>query len=62
MTSDRPYRKKLDDNAAFAILSEEAGKQFDPYICRLFIESRDEILKIRDRYEPGKNNPDLQLG
>jgi putative nucleotidyltransferase with HDIG domain len=38
MTSNRPYRKALEQNVAMGILTEEKGKQFDPNIVDAFIQ------------------------
>lgn len=38
MTSERPYRKALSEEAAFREIRENAGIQFDPDIARIFIE------------------------
>ncbi len=38
MTSDRPYRKALTRDQAVAEVSQNAGKQFDPEIARIFLE------------------------
>ncbi len=51
MVTDRPYRKRLSDEEAFSIISSEAGKQFDPNICYIFFEIKEEILKIRGRFK-----------
>ena len=37
MTSDRPYRKAMSDQAAYAELERFSGIQFDPDIVRLFM-------------------------
>jgi HD-GYP domain-containing protein (c-di-GMP phosphodiesterase class II) len=47
MTSDRAYRKKLDDEKVFSIIAEQSGKQFDPRICELFLRLKPDILKIK---------------
>jgi HD-GYP domain-containing protein (c-di-GMP phosphodiesterase class II) len=36
MTSDRPYRKKMDYDSAFREIEKNAGKQFDPEIVKAF--------------------------
>jgi putative nucleotidyltransferase with HDIG domain len=36
MTSDRPYRRALDRGKALAILTENAGTQFDPAVVAAF--------------------------
>jgi len=38
MISERPYRKALSEEEAFAEIRENAGKQFEPEIARIFIE------------------------
>lgn len=39
MTSDRPYRKALGEEAAVMEVAGNAGTQFDPAIARSFVES-----------------------
>lgn len=51
MVTDRPYRKKLSVEETFRIIASEAGKQFDPKICYVFLETKKEILIIRNRYK-----------
>lgn len=43
MTSDRPYRKALTDEAAIAELQKMAGSQFDPRLVDFFILHLSEI-------------------
>ncbi len=38
MTSNRPYRKALQQEIAFSILEKERGRQFDPIIIDAFLE------------------------
>ena len=38
MISERPYRKSLSKEEILTEIKENAGKQFDPEITRLFIE------------------------
>ena len=50
LTMKRPYKKAWSTNKAFALITEEAGKHFDPKLALLFLEIRDEILKIREQF------------
>jgi putative nucleotidyltransferase with HDIG domain len=43
LTSDRPYRPRLSDNAAFEILNERRGSMYDPLVVDAFIESHASI-------------------
>ena len=38
MTSDRAYRKKLDDSVAFGVVKKNAGTQFDPQVAEAFLD------------------------
>jgi HD-GYP domain-containing protein (c-di-GMP phosphodiesterase class II) len=37
MTTDRPYRKGMDRQAALAELQRQKGKQFDPVMVDAFV-------------------------
>ncbi len=43
MTSDRPYRKGLAAEAAFAEIEKMAGRQFDPVFAAAFLAVRDDL-------------------
>jgi HD-GYP domain-containing protein (c-di-GMP phosphodiesterase class II) len=45
MTSDRPYRKGMSTEAAFAELEAQSGLQFDPVCAGAFLEIRDQVLR-----------------
>jgi putative nucleotidyltransferase with HDIG domain len=45
MTSDRPYRKGMSAEAAFAEIEKMAGKQFDPAFAAGFLAIREQILQ-----------------
>jgi HD-GYP domain-containing protein (c-di-GMP phosphodiesterase class II) len=49
MLSARPYRKPLDIGRIESILSEEAGKQWDPAVIDAFWACRTEIYAIREK-------------
>jgi len=50
LTSDRPYRKAFPVEEAFEIIREGLGHQFDPKVGRVFLESREEILRIKETF------------
>jgi HD-GYP domain-containing protein (c-di-GMP phosphodiesterase class II) len=43
MTSDRPYRKGMAAEAAFAEMQRQAGQQFDPRCAAAFVAMRERI-------------------
>jgi putative nucleotidyltransferase with HDIG domain len=43
LTSDRPYRPRLEREEAFRILSERSGSMYDPLVVSTFIDAFDEI-------------------
>jgi HD-GYP domain-containing protein (c-di-GMP phosphodiesterase class II)/pSer/pThr/pTyr-binding forkhead associated (FHA) protein len=43
MTTDRPYRRALSIEAAFAEIQQKAGSQFDPEMARAFLRLRPRI-------------------
>jgi putative nucleotidyltransferase with HDIG domain len=49
MTSDRPYRKGMAAEVAFAEISKQSGKQFDPACAKGFLALRDEIEPMLER-------------
>jgi putative nucleotidyltransferase with HDIG domain len=44
MTSDRPYRKGMPPDMAFAEVEKQAGKQFDPECAAAFLRIRQRIV------------------
>ena len=51
MTSDRPYRKPLNNGDAKSELVKNAGKQFDPKLISLFLDvlkEMEEVFLVRD--------------
>ncbi len=51
MTSDRPYRKPLNNGDAKSELLKNAGKQFDPKLVSIFLEvlkEMEEVFLVRD--------------
>ena len=43
LTSDRPYRTKLSDDAAIAILMERRGRMYDPLVVDVFVSSKESL-------------------
>jgi putative nucleotidyltransferase with HDIG domain len=46
LTSDRPYRGRLSDEQAFAIMLERRGTMYDPIVVDKFIEAYAEIAPL----------------
>jgi putative nucleotidyltransferase with HDIG domain len=45
MTSERPYRKGMSAEAAFAEIERQGGRQFDPTFASAFLAIRDTIVR-----------------
>lgn len=41
MTTDRPYRRAIDNNVAIQIIISESGKQFNPIVVKAFLQYMD---------------------
>ncbi len=52
MTSDRAYRQGMSHEKAIELLQAGAGSQWDPEMVDAFLEIIDEIIEIRDSYQP----------
>lgn len=52
MTSDRPYRRALSPEEAFARIRKESGVQFDPAVVEAFEKAwkRGEAWRVRERF------------
>ena len=48
LTSDRPYRAKLSDFEALAILNERRGQMYDPLIVEAFFEMHSRLLPPKE--------------
>lgn len=55
LTSDRPYRPKLSDEAAIGILLERRGSMYDPLIVDTFIRVHKEISPEAQHVVPGQS-------
>jgi putative two-component system response regulator len=50
LTSERPYKKAWELEAAVDFLNEGAGSHFDPVCVKAFLNAWDDILAVRERY------------
>jgi HD-GYP domain-containing protein (c-di-GMP phosphodiesterase class II) len=48
LTSDRPYRPSLSDEAAVEILKDRRGRMYDPFVVDTFIRVHNDLLDQRD--------------
>ena len=48
LTSDRPYRRRMTDDEAIAILVERSGKMYDPHVVDTFIRIHGDITVAHD--------------
>jgi diguanylate cyclase (GGDEF)-like protein/putative nucleotidyltransferase with HDIG domain len=51
MTSDRPYHKAMEHDAAIALLHQESGKALDPRVVSMFISMLPELSEQAERLE-----------
>ncbi len=51
LTSDRPYRRRMTDDAALAILRERSGRMYDPQVVAKFIEIYRDVVVTSDAPE-----------
>jgi putative nucleotidyltransferase with HDIG domain len=56
MTSDRPYRKGMPAEAAFAEIDKQAGRQFDPTFANAFLQIREALL-VEMQAQAGTQTP-----
>jgi HD-GYP domain-containing protein (c-di-GMP phosphodiesterase class II) len=59
MTSDRPYRKGMPAEVAFAEVEKQSGKQFDPTFAAAFLTIRDRIVEEMTARRSTLAGPDL---
>jgi putative nucleotidyltransferase with HDIG domain len=56
LTSDRPYRGKLSESDAIAILLERRGTMYDPLVVDVFIEMQRSIVLVKTK-ESAQQDP-----
>jgi putative two-component system response regulator len=50
LLSDRPYKKVFTEEAVVGIITDNAGKMFDPVIVDVFIKVKEQINEVRRSY------------
>ena len=50
LTTNRPYKKAWSLEDAFNLLVEEKDKHFDPILVDLFINSRNDVIEIQNKF------------
>jgi len=50
LVSPRCYKSPMPEEEAFKIISESAGKHFDPQLAQIFIDSKEEVIEIHKNY------------
>ena len=48
--SSRPYKEAWTDEECFSYLKDQKGSHFDPELVDVFLESKEEILKIKNLF------------
>ena len=51
LTSTRPYKKAWELEDAFDFLIKEKGTHFDPKLVDLFVENKDEVIAINNKFK-----------
>ena len=49
--SSRPYKPAWSNTASFTYLKDQKGRQFDPNLVDIFLDSRESILEIKERFQ-----------
>lgn len=52
LTTERRYKTAWTVERALELVAKEAGSHFDPQVARVFLELRDKVTEIRDRFQP----------
>ena len=51
LTSTRPYKNAWEIDDAFELLIDEKGKHFDPILVDMFIQNKEEVITIFNRFK-----------
>jgi len=51
LVSPRCYKEPMPVEKAFSIIEESAGSHFDPDLAKLFLDAKDDVVKIMKKYE-----------
>jgi response regulator RpfG family c-di-GMP phosphodiesterase len=57
LASDRPYKKAWELDRIVKLFEAERGAHFDPDLARIFLESVDAFVKIRNTYKDETEKP-----
>lgn len=52
LVTERRYKKGWSPERAFKLITDEAGAHFDPTLAKVFVDLSEQILEIRDRFQP----------
>lgn len=58
LINDRPYKVAYSHDAAIEIIQQGLGTQFDPVICKVFLENSLAFKEVKDNYEAASDNFD----
>lgn len=50
LVSKRVYKERMSYEKAFSIIEESCGSQFDPVLGKMFLECREELVRLYDSY------------
>lgn len=57
LTSERPYKREWQVEAAVATMKQDAGTHFDPQCVEAFLRGLDGILQVRADFRDGEKTP-----
>lgn len=60
LTSDRPYRRKLEDRIALGILSERRGNMYDPLVVDTFLNNYEKFSLAAEKLEGASSLPGFE--